>query len=406
MGQPNLPQKVLVVDDDQAVVRTIEDILGKLSIKVEKATTLETAFYLFNQQRFDVALIEMEFGPLDGLALVQKWRQHENQDKQCTGFIMMTGNKNLSSANPGLTKELGNLESIVKPFGPPQILPLLARALVARKRALTYQEMKIKVLDYYTKSGDLNKAVAILEKQLPTLGDQGYRMLDELFEKSGRHEDALVWLDKLLVKDPDNITLLNAKGGKLLKLGRLQDAKHVLLKADQLAPHKIERINELAAAHMKLKEGEDAVQRLKQLLELSPEDPELKFTLFGKLYDHGLDKHAIDFGKEAAEPMEIVRHYNNKGVLLAKEGNADQALRDYARALMFYPKFRENYRIHFNIALAHMHHKTIASFEQAVKHLKLCLELAPDFEKAKTMLTTAEQVIARSRQAKGPKRAS
>ena len=405
MAQQNLPQKVLVVDDDQAVVRTIEDLLSKLGIKVEKATSLETALYLFNQQRFDVALIEMEFDPLEGLVMVQKWRHHEILEKQCTGFIMMTGNKNTQSGNPGLTRELGDLETIGKPFGIPQILPLLARALVAKKRALAYLETKNKVLAYYTKSGDFDKAFAMLQKQLPSLGERGLSMLQELYDKSGRHDDALALLDKRIAKDPNNIALLNSKGGKLLKLGRYNEAKKILLKADELAPQNIDRINELAAVHMNLKEGEDAVKRLKELVELSPEDPELKFTLFGKLYDHGLDEHAIQFGKDAAEPSEIVRHYNNKGVLLAKEGSSELALRDYTRALMFFPKFRDNYRIHFNIALAHLHQKTELSCVEAMKHLKQCLELHPEFDKAKTLLETAEKFLEQSKKVGGPKRA-
>src|SRR5688572_11657478 len=102
MSQPtqNLPAKVLVVDDDPSVSLSLEDPLSRYSIKVEKATTLETALYLFNTQRYDVALVEMEFGPLPGLALVQKWRAHEVIDKRTTAIVITSGNK-VSDSNQG-----------------------------------------------------------------------------------------------------------------------------------------------------------------------------------------------------------------------------------------------------------------------------------------------------------------
>lgn len=400
MSQSNLPQKVLVVDDDAAVVTNIGETLGKLGIKTEKASSLETALYLFNQQRFEVALLEVEFSPLAGLALVQKWRKHESVDRQSTAFIMMTGNK-VDDSNAALTKELGDLETIVKPFSTVQILPYLARALVTRKRLAAYLELKNKVLDYYVKTGDFEQAAAAVQKQLPVLGEKGLSLLYDLYEQGGKFNEALATMQPLLDKDPTNIVLLNTKGRLLMRLGRHAEAKEVLLKADEVAPMNIERINHLVTNYLQTKEPEKAVDRMKEVVGLSPEQPDLKFEMFSKLYDHGFDEHAVSFGKEAAKPMEIVRHYNNKGVVLAKDGDSDMALLEYERALRYFPKFRENYRIHFNIALANLQHKSLDGCETAVKHLKICLEMSPDFDKAKKALEQAEKMLERLRQAPG-----
>lgn len=401
MSQPNLPQKVLVVDDDLSVLTSLEEALGKVSVKVDKASSLETALYLFNQQRYDVALIEIEFAPLPGLALVQKWRKHENPEKQCTAFIMMSGNKNVDGSNSGLARELGDIETIVKPFGTVQILPYLSRGLATKKRALTYLETKSKVLDYYSKTGDFDKAAAHVQKQLPALGPRGLNVLCDLYEKGGRHADALTLVNGMVEKDPNNIALLNSKGRILMKLGRYAEAKEALLKSDQLAPKNIERINEIATAYLHLKDPVNAVKRFKEVVALSPEAPELKFDMFSKLYEFGFDEQAVEFGKEAAQPMEIVRHYNNKGVLLAKEGSSSEALIEYHRALRYFPKFRENYRIYFNIALANLQHKSREGYEEAIKCLKTCLELSPDFEKAKHALEQAEKLLERMSQPGG-----
>lgn len=395
-GNQNLPTKILVVDDDPAVPSSIEEPLSKYNIRVDKATSLETALYLFNQGRYDVALVEVEFAPLPGLALVQKWRAHDNLEKRCTAFVMMSGNKNLGT-NEGLFKELGDLESINKPFGAIQILPYLSRGVSTKKRLVAYQEMKAKIVDYYQKSKDFDKAAAQVQKKLPELGVRGFEMLYELYEKASRFEDALSIVSPLLEKDPANIALLNAKGRLLMRLGRYKEAKECLTRADSLAPQNIERLNEVATAYLHLKDPDNSVRKFKEILELSPEKPDIKFDMFSKLYDFGYDNHAVSFGKETAKPMEIVRHYNNKGVMFSKDGNADHALLDYTRALKFFPQFKENYRIHFNIALAKIQLRTLEGYLEAEANLKKCLELSPDFEKAKNTLDTLTKLIAKAK---------
>lgn len=394
----NLPPKILLVDDDSSVAQGLEDPLAKHQVKVESAKDLETALYKFNTMRFDVALVELDFGPLPGLALVQKWRAHEKLEKRTTAFVMVSGNKNLGT-NAGLIKELGDLESIVKPFSAINLLPFLARGLATKRRLDAFQETKEKVLEYFTKSKDLTKAVNHVKSRLSELGPKGYKLLYDLYEKSGNYQDALAVLNPLIEKEPQNIALLNAKGRLLMRLKKYPEAKVLLEKADQLAPSNIMRIQELAVAMLQLKEPDQAVMRMKELIELNPEQPEIKFDMFTNLFDNGYEDHAINFGKETTHPSEIVRHYNNKGVLLSKEGANEKAIQEYQRALKFFPKFRENFRIYFNIALAHAQEKNHSGFLEAEKYLTKCLEMAPEFEKGKTTLEAVEKTLSKIKKA-------
>jgi tetratricopeptide (TPR) repeat protein len=86
--------------------------------------------------------------------------------------------------------------------------------------------------------------------------------------------------------------------------------------------------------------------------------------------------------------MEVVRHYNNKGVLLAKDGKVKEAIEEYTRALRFFPEFKENFRIYYNLALAHLQLKTAEDIKSAETFLKRALELEPTFEKAKASLAS------------------
>lgn len=395
LNQPaqNLPNKILVVDDDAAVPQALEEPLSRYNVKVDKATTLETALYLFNTQRYDVVLVEIEFAPLAGLALVQKWRAHEIVEKRCTAFVMLSGNKSLGN-NESLIRELGDLEVLNKPCSVIQVLPFLSRGMATKKRTVAYHEMKSKVLGYYDKTKNFDKAAEQVKAKLPEMGPKGLQMLYELYERGSRFEDALALVSPMLDRDPNNIALLNAKGRLMMRLGKFKEAKECLSKADELAPQNIERLNEVATAYLHLKDPASSVNTFRQILELHPEKPDLKFEMFSRLYEHGFDEHAVQFGKETTKPMEIVRHYNNKGVMLSKDGKVDQALIEYNRALRFFPQFKENYRIYFNIALANVATKTRESYAEAQKNLKKCLELSPEFEKAKNTLDTVERALA------------
>ena len=395
----NMPGKILVVDDDPSVAQALDEPLSRYNMRVDKASDLATALYHFNTSRYEVVLVELEFAPLAGLALVQKWRAHEVEDKRSVAFIMLSGNKSLGSTNEGLMKEMGDLEVLNKPFGILQVLPYLSRGVATKKRLAAYHEMKSRIVSYYTKTNDFEKAAEQVQKKLPELGSKGLHLLYDLYEKGNRFEEALNVVEPLLEREPNNIGLLNAKGRLLMRLGRFDEAKACLTRADELAPQNIERINELATAYLNLKDPTSAVKKFKEVLELNPEKADLKFEMFSKLYDFGYDDDAVQFGKETAKPMEIVRHYNNKGVLLSKDGKGDGALTEYGRALQFFPQFKENYRIYYNIALAKCQLKTREAYEEAAKHLRRCLELSPEFDKAKNTLESIEKILANKKKA-------
>ena len=292
----SLPSKILVIDDDPTVAQGLEDALSRYNIAVIKASDLDTALYQFNQNRLEVVLVEVEFGPLPGLALVQKWRQHEVQDKRMTSFIMMSGSSR-SAADGGLIRELGDLELITKPFTAIQILPYLSRAYAARQRTVQFFELKARLVEPYERRGDLGKAVEQVHKQMANLGPRGLPLLIDLYEKAGQYDQALAVVTGMLEKDNNNIALIGAKGRLLLRLGKIGEAKEYMERADKAAPTNIDRINEMATMFLKLKDPVNSVKKMKEFIDLNPENPDVKFEMFSKLYDHGYDDHASSFGR-------------------------------------------------------------------------------------------------------------
>lgn len=385
MADSNLPTKILIIDDDPSVGMALENAMARHKITVVKASDLETALYKFNTERFEVVIVELEFGPLPGLALIQKWRAHEVLEKRNTGFIVAASSQR-SAGQDNLTSELSEIETIIKPIKDIQLLSVLAKALDHKKKSQIFAESKVRVIDPYLKQGQVQKAADKATSMIPAVGTKAERLLLDIYETSDRFKDCLDTAIKMLATSPNDINLIGTAGRMQMKLGNFTEAKRFLEKADQLAPQNIERLNALASMYLQNKDPGKSVGAFKELIKLNPESPDYKFEAFKQLYDAGFDEQAVSLGKEVAKPMEIVRHYNNKGVMLSKDGKVAEALLEYKRALMFYPKFKDNFRIYYNMALAHMTLKTPEDLAQAKTFFTKALELDPTFDKAKAGL--------------------
>ena len=390
MAENNLPNKVLIVDDDPTVAGSVVDALSKYQIKVLTATDLESAQYHFNQNRLEVVCIKLDFEPIPGLVLLQRWRNHETEEKRLVGAVIMIGNnKDRNAGEARLMQEVREVETIIKPFSPIQLLPVISRARTARSRALKYEEIRGTIFKLGSTPEKLDKALGLIKKQLPELGPRGIEMMLELNEKHERWDSALTLADTLLAKDSNHVGYLNARGRILMRLGRHSEALQILEKADESAPDNIGRISALANAYVDQNRPDDAVKKMKQLIGYHPDQPDMKFDMFSQLQDKGFNDHALNLCKETTNPIEVVRYYNNKGVAMKNVGDTEGALAEYERSLTFFPKFKENYRIYYNIALAHISYKNAESYQKALECLNKCLELKKDFDKA---ITKKQQV--------------
>ena len=385
MADAALPNKVLIVDDDESLNQSIENALAKHGIKVFKAPKLETALYMYNQNIFDVVIVELDFGELPGLALIQKWRNHEKLERRLAGFIAVA-TKGRTAQEEGLIRELGDVDVVTKPINLASFISIIAKAYNTKAKAMHLADLKSKVMDTFAKTKDLEKCVNFVLPKVHEFGPAGQEILMALYENSNRWPEALLLVDKLLEARPNDISLINNKARVLLKLGKAEEATKIMEKADALAPMNIQRLEQMAEMYLKMKSPDKGMAKLRQLVDLNPENPDYKFAAMQKLFDHGFDDHAQQFGRSLVSPMDIVRHYNNKGVALSKSGEPAKALSEYQRALEFFPKFKENYRILYNIALANIGKKDPVSLKAAEDALKKCLSLNPDFEKAKTAL--------------------
>src|SRR4051812_24266327 len=85
--------RVLVVDDEEAVMLTIQGILELDGYTVEGTTSGEHAVQLFGSQRFDVVLVDLRLDGIDGTDVLRELRGRSPE----TVAIVLTGYASLDS---------------------------------------------------------------------------------------------------------------------------------------------------------------------------------------------------------------------------------------------------------------------------------------------------------------------
>jgi tetratricopeptide (TPR) repeat protein len=389
-----LPKKILVVDDDVSVAQRIEKPLQSYGVEIFKAPTLEQALNAFDQAMFEVAIVELEFGQMPGLALIQHWRDHENLVKRQTGFIVISGSSRMPT-DEQMLRELGDLEFLTKPFSLIQILPYLSRALARKKKSEAIHEFKKKIIAVTMEDNGVEKAANLIKSKLPQLGERGLLMLVEIFQAEGRFAEATEVVDAMIQRSPNDSRALGIKGDLMKEQGRVSDALKLYEQAHKMAPSNMKRLAAMSDCYLKEGNADEAVRAMRPLIKLKPFDVDLKFDLCDDLDQHGHTREAIDLCKDTTSAREVLRYYNNKGVTLSKEGLVKEAISEYKKALKFYPTYKDNYRIMFNIALAYATFKSVDAYAEAENYLAQCVKLAPDFDKAQKMLQNVRKALAK-----------
>jgi two-component system KDP operon response regulator KdpE len=117
--------RILVVDDEPAIVRTVELNLRRHQFQVDSARTGQAALEAYTRRRPDLVLLDLGLPDLDGLDVIRSIRAHAS-----TPIIVLSVRGAERDKVEAL--DLGADDYLTKPFGPSE---LLARIRVALRHA-------------------------------------------------------------------------------------------------------------------------------------------------------------------------------------------------------------------------------------------------------------------------------
>ncbi len=168
-------KKVLVVDDDQAILTLLKYNLTKEGYEVETAIDGQEALDTALSVSFDFILLDIMLPKLDGIEVTKKLRQ----EKVTTPIIMLTARDEETDKIIGL--ELGADDYITKPFSPREVIARLKAIgrrvtpandhaqsddLQENEELYTFQDFSIDLTNYTVTVGDQKVSLTPKEFEL------------------------------------------------------------------------------------------------------------------------------------------------------------------------------------------------------------------------------------------------
>ncbi len=116
---------IFILDDEQSICTTMENIISALGMKAESTTSLQTAIKRFQWHRYDVVFLDVLLADGNGLELIPEIRKHSPE----TLIIVMSGYADKEMAVHAL--RAGAFDFLEKPFGIEHLSHTLNRAVKA-----------------------------------------------------------------------------------------------------------------------------------------------------------------------------------------------------------------------------------------------------------------------------------
>lgn len=166
---------ILAVDDEVGILRLIKLELSSQGFRVVTASGGEEALRLAEQQRPDIAVLDIVMPDMSGLEVMRKLRERTS-----IPIILLTAKDNDADKVRGL--ELGADDYLVKPFNPEE--------LSARVRAVLRRSVGLSSTENLVRAGnveiDLNRRLVKKDGEIVTLTRTEWMLLQHLAANAGK----------------------------------------------------------------------------------------------------------------------------------------------------------------------------------------------------------------------------
>ena len=124
-----MKRKMLVVDDDGAILEVLEMRLAAMGFDVTGTRDPHAAIAAAEQGRFDLALLDLRMEPMDGIRLMEQVHLHQPR----LPILIMTAHGTIETAVEAVQR--GAFDYLTKPFVRDELRAKIGRALAARRWA-------------------------------------------------------------------------------------------------------------------------------------------------------------------------------------------------------------------------------------------------------------------------------
>ena len=150
-----MKRRVLIVDDDPAILEVLEMRLIAMGFDVEATAEAPVAARNIAAGRFDLALLDLRMDPMDGIALMEQL--HARQPR--LPVLIMTAHATIETAVEAVQR--GAFDYLTKPFVKDELRSKIARALASRRWARD-RERLLTVGETLASSGRMDRVLELV----------------------------------------------------------------------------------------------------------------------------------------------------------------------------------------------------------------------------------------------------
>jgi NADH-quinone oxidoreductase subunit E/NADP-reducing hydrogenase subunit HndA len=140
---------ILIVDDEEVVIKSCERILAPQGYNVKGVTRARDAMESLENGGFDLVITDLKMPEVDGLELIH-WI-HKNNPQ--VGIVVITGYPSQESIKDAL--EHGIIDYLPKPFSPELLLHVTEKAISTVKAKVVAEEKPMEVTDVEAKFNEI-----------------------------------------------------------------------------------------------------------------------------------------------------------------------------------------------------------------------------------------------------------
>jgi len=205
--------RVLLVDDDDAVLKVTQRILKKAGHEVVICQSGHEALAELSRETFDVMVSDVHMPGLSGLNLLRAVREHDLD----LPVVLVTGNPDVATASDAV--EYGAFRYLIKPVPSAALIGVIGRAATVGQLARSKREYVLEFGSGKFRVGDLAGVDAMLDRALASLW-MAYQPIVRASDSCVMAYEALMRANEPSLPHPGAMLDAAERSGRIHDLGR------------------------------------------------------------------------------------------------------------------------------------------------------------------------------------------
>lgn len=162
--------KILIIDDEKNIRKSLREILEFEKYKIEEAEDGASGFTLAGKENFDLILCDIKMPKMDGMEFLGKL----NENNIDSPIVMMSGHGNIETAVEAVKK--GAYDFLAKPIDLNRLLVTVRNAMEKKELVSETRALKKKVSKSYEMIGE-SKAISSIKEMIEKVAPTDARVL-------------------------------------------------------------------------------------------------------------------------------------------------------------------------------------------------------------------------------------